>query len=203
MPPNNATTHPAHPPDAGCKTCTRNMPTDRAPRGFTRFRILGAALEQWGLNGLGESCGAVHFRNLKPCDAIVGVHAGLYDAAGDPLEGATGGLIDIFGARRQIEQIAWPRGVPGDLRDGPAWDRYRGTQDMRVTMGTIRRTALRARELYADNFAQTFPQPRDFESREYAPVTVVMWSRPLGPTAPAFASFQCAIDYREQAYCAV
>ena len=203
MPPNNAITHPDHPPDAACKTCTRTMPTDRAPRGFTRFRILGAALEQWGLNGFGESCGAVHFRNLKPCDAIVGVHAGLYDAAGDPLQGASGGLIDIFGARRQIEQIAWPVGVPGDPKDGAAWDRYRGTRDMRVTMGGVRRTAMRARELYADNFAQTFPMPRDFESQEYAPVTVVMWSRPLGPTAPAFASFQCAIDYREQAYCAV
>lgn len=180
-----------------CKSCSRPVPVDRSPRGYTRFHILGAVLDSWGTAAL-DTVGGIHFRDLKPCDAVVGVQAGLYDNSGEPLEGV-GSLIDIYSARRQIEQIEWPAGTPADPKDGGAWGRLRAVRGMRVTMGGIRRTATRARELYANNFAQSFPMPGDFESRDYAPVISVMWAH---LTTVANVNFQCAIDYREQAYCA-
>lgn len=187
-------------PQLDCATCSRPVPVDAARGGFTRFHIEGSTLDRWGTKGV-DDVGAIHFRDMKPCDEIVGVQAALYDSAGEPVTATA--MLDIFGARRQLEQLTWPgahvAAVPPTLpKDSSTWDRIRTTRNMRVTMGTIRYTDLRARELYADNFAQGFPMPRDFESAGYAPVIVVMY-RVLTASA---AQFECAIDYRKQAYCA-
>jgi len=142
-----------------CKLCTRDMPAPDAPRGVTRHRQLGRTLDPWGVFA-GSSVGGVRWSLLSPCDELVGIHAGLYDALGEPLEGV-GSLLDSFTARRQISQIEWPRGVGlnGLPFDGATWSRYRQVQNMRVTTGAIRASASRAREACLETFkAPTMPR---------------------------------------------
>ena len=181
-----------------CKLCTRDMPAPDAPRGVTRHRQLGRTLDPWGVFA-GSSVGGVRWSLLSPCDELVGIHAGLYDALGEPLEGV-GSLLDSFTARRQISQIEWPRGVGinGLPFDGATWSRYRQVQDMRVTTGAIRASASRAREAYFDNFGRGWGMPGDFQSSDYAPEVVVMYSFPV---ALDQTTFGLAFDYRAQAYC--
>ena len=162
-----------------CRLCTRDMPATDAPRGVTRHRQLGRTLDPWGVFA-GSSVGGVRWSLLSPCDELVGIHAGLYDALGEPLEGV-GSLLDSFTARRQISQIEWPRGVGinGLPFDGATWSRYR-------------------REAYFDNFGRGWGMPGDFQSSDYAPEVVVMYSFPV---ALDQTTFGLAFDYRAQAYC--
>jgi len=181
-----------------CKKCTRPMPVDIAPRGIIRHRQLGNTLDPWGVLA-GRLVGGVRWRLLEPCDELVGIGAGLYDGAGEPLEGA-GALLDSFTARRQLSQDNWPRGatINGLPLDGASWTRYRQIREMRVTTGTIRTSALRAREAYFDNFARGWSMPADFQSRDYAPEVVVMFAYPSDFTG---VKFDVAFDYRPQQYC--
>ena len=81
--------------------------------------------------------------------------------------------------------------------DGASWSRYRQIREMRVTTGTIRTSALRAREAYFDNFARGWSMPADFQSRDYAPEVVVMFAY---PSDLAGVKFDVAFDYRPHQY---
>jgi hypothetical protein len=181
-----------------CKVCTRPLLTQEAPRGVTRFRFLGRTLDPWGTSG-GRIVGAVRYRDLGPCDELVGIHAGLYDGAGEPLEGV-GSMIDSFTARRQTSQRNWPQGISINALpiDGPTWARYRQVMEMRVTTGSIRASASRAREAYFDNFAQGWDMPGDYQSPDYAPEVVVMYAYPQDLRG---VQFDVALDYRNQKFC--